>query len=155
MIFSKTKRRLKEKEDVAIKQKSFLVWLEIGVVDMNRAIAFYENVFYVEVEIRFLFDKKIGVFHKNGERLNICLIESEGPKENNAIKPTFFVDVIFETTKRVEKSGGKTISPSTLLRQKNEKGETIIGANLIDDQLGYITEVEDTEGNALLLYSHS
>jgi predicted enzyme related to lactoylglutathione lyase len=63
--------------------------------------------------------------------------------------------VIFETTNRIEKNGGKVILPSTLLRQKNEKGETIIGSNLIDDQLGYMAEGMDTEGNSILLYSHS
>lgn len=63
--------------------------------------------------------------------------------------------MIFETTNRIEKNGGKVILPSTLLRQKNEKGETIIGSNLIDDQLGYMAEGMDTEGNSILLYSHS
>ena len=63
--------------------------------------------------------------------------------------------MIFETTNRIEKNGGKVILPSALHRQKNEKGETIIGSNLIDDQLGYMAEGMDTEGNSILLYSHS
>jgi predicted enzyme related to lactoylglutathione lyase len=155
MIFSKSKHKLKATQAVILKPKPFLVWLEIGVKDMNRAIRFYQNVFRVEVEIRYLFDKKIGIFHKDNERLNICLIERENENNINAVKPTFFVDVIFETTNRIEKNGGKVILPSTLLRQKNEKGETIIGSNLIDDQLGYMAEGMDTEGNSILLYSHS
>ncbi len=155
MIFSKPKNKLKATQAVILKPKPFLVWLEIGVTDMNRAIRFYQNVFRVEVEIRYLFDKKIGIFHKDNERLNICLIERENENNINAVKPTFFVDVIFETTNRIEKNGGKVILPSTLLRQKNEKGETIIGSNLIDDQLGYMAEAMDTEGNSILLYSHS
>jgi predicted enzyme related to lactoylglutathione lyase len=155
MIFSKSKHKLKATQAVVSKPKPFLVWLEIGVKDMNRAISFYQNVFRVEVEIRYLFDKKIGIFHKDNERLNICLIERENENNINAVKPTFFVDVIFETTNRIEKNGGKIILPSTLLRQKNEKGETIIGSNLIDDQLGYMAEGMDTEGNSILLYSHS
>jgi predicted enzyme related to lactoylglutathione lyase len=155
MIFKKEKGKTKVSQTVNSKQKSFLVWLEIGVADMNRAVRFYETVFKVEIEIRYLFDKKIGILHKDNQRLNICLIERENVNNLNSVKPTFFVDVIFETTKRIEKNGGKIILPSTLLRQKNEKGETIIGANLIDDQLGYMAEAMDTEGNAILLYSHS
>lgn len=155
MIFSKPKHKLKATQAVILKPKPFLVWLEIGVTDMNRAIRFYQNVFRVEVEIRYLFDKKIGIFHKDNERLNICLIERENENNINAVKPTFFVDVIFETTNRIEKNGGKVILPATLLRQKNEKGETIIGSNLIDDQLGYMAEGMDTEGNSILLYSYS
>jgi hypothetical protein len=54
-----------------------------------------------------------------------------------------------------KKTEAKVILPATLLRQKNEKGETIIGSNLIDDQLGYMAEGMDTEGNSILLYSHS
>jgi len=155
MIFNKAMRRVKANQVVNSKPKSFLVWLEIGVIDIKRAAGFYKNVFKVEIEIRYLFDKKIGIFHKDNERLNTCLIEREKSNNLNSIKPTFFVDVMFETTKMVEQNGGKIILPSTLLRQKNEKGETLIGANLIDGQPGYMSEVMDTEGNSILLYGHS
>jgi predicted enzyme related to lactoylglutathione lyase len=155
MFFTKTKYKDEPNSFVESLPRSFLVWLEIGVVDMARAVDFYENVFKVKIEIRYLFDKKIGILHKNNNQLNICLIERDNLNNVNSIKPTFFVDVIFETTKRVEKCGGKIILPSTLLRQRNEKGETLIGANLIDGQPGYMAEIMDTEGNSILLYSHS
>lgn len=64
MIFSKPKHKLKATQAVISKPKPFLVWLEIGVTDMNRAIRFYQNVFRVEVEIRYLFDKKSASFLK-------------------------------------------------------------------------------------------
>jgi hypothetical protein len=50
--------------------------------------------------------------------------------------------------------GGNLITPPSLLRQLNDKGETLIGSNLIDEQTGYIAEIADPEGNHLLIYSH-
>ena len=41
MFFSKSKHKLKATQAVILKPKPFLVWLEIGVKDMNRAIRFY------------------------------------------------------------------------------------------------------------------
>ena len=58
MFFSKTKYKDEPNLFVESLPRSFLVWLEIGVVDMVRAVAFYENVFKVKIEIRYLFDNK-------------------------------------------------------------------------------------------------
>lgn len=155
MFFNKTKHKDEPSSFMGSATKSFLVWLEIGVTDMNRAVSFYQNVFNLKIEIKYLFDSKLGIFFKNDQCLNICLVERENPNDGTSkIKPTFHVDVIFETLNKVENNGGKIVLPSTLLRQKNSRGETLIGANLIDNQIGYVAEFIDTEGNAILLYGH-
>ena len=155
MLFNKTKYKDDPSAFMGSAPKSFLVWLEIGVVDMDRAQQFYQNVFDLKIEIRFLFDRKIGIFLKDDQPVNVCILEKEKLDANScAIKPTFFVDVLFETITRIEKNGGKMTFPATLLRQKNSQGETLIGANLIDNKVGYMAEFMDTEGNAVLLYSH-
>lgn len=155
MLFNKTKYKDEPSAFMGSAPKSFLVWLEIGVVDMDRALEFYQNIFDLKIEIRYLFDRKIGIFFKENQPVNVCIIEKEELNANSSkIKPTFFVDVLSETITRIEKNGGKIIFPATLLRQKNSKGETLIGANLIDNKVGYMAEFMDTEGNAVLLYSH-
>ena len=55
----------------------------------------------------------------------------------------------------MQKHGGIVISEPTLLRQRNKNGDVIIGVNLIDNEVGYYSEIKDSENNHLYLYSHS
>lgn len=155
MFFKRHKKSSSELAPAEIQPgKSFLVWLEIGVTDIARSSKFYEAVFNLRTDIKNFSNGKIGTFYKDTTCLNVCLKEME-KAGLNTVKPTFFVSVMSEVMINVEKHGGKIVSPPELLRQQNEKGETLIGANLIDNQLGYIAEITDPEGNAILVYAHS
>lgn len=153
MFFKNKRLNKKQALDLPV-QKPLFIWLEIGVRDFNRAMLFYKKVFGVNIEIKYLFDKKIGVFERKNIGAGICIIENENKSYSNSFKPTFFVNIMHESIERTLSYGGKLILAPTLLRQQNSKGETLIGANLIDDQVGYIAEILDSEGNAVLLYSH-
>lgn len=155
MFFKRDKKPANEQTtDQMLHSKSFLVWLEIGVKDISQLAQFYEAVFNIRTDIKKFSTGKIGTFYKDNICLNVCLREKE-TTGSNTVKPTFFVSVISEVMINVKKHGGKVVSPPELLRQQNEKGETLIGANLIDNQLGYIAEITDPEGNAILVYAHS
>lgn len=156
MFFKRNNKRTDEQLPAETpSNKSFLVWLEIGVKDITRISQFYEAVFKVKTDIKNFSNGKIGTFSKDNTCLNVCLKETEKAAGSNNVKPTFFVSVISEVMINVEKYGGKIVSPPELLRQQNEKGETLIGANLIDNHLGYFAEITDPEGNAILIYAHS
>lgn len=135
-------------------RKNFLIWLEIGATNIYRAADFYHKVFGVHIEIQYLFDKKIGVFKKENSNIGLCLIERETPLITGSVKPTFYVNIIHDTIEKIILNKGLVITHPTLLKQYNTKGETLIGSNLIDDQIGYMAEFTDTEGNPILLYSH-
>lgn len=155
MFFKRKKNKDEENQDHTTVDPRFMVWLEIGVQNIHRAKLFYQNVFNIDVEIKDIVNGRIGTFYSKSKCLNVCLIERDATATKNSIKPTFFVDVISETLQKVELHGGKIISQPELLRQTNQKGESLIGANLIDNELGYMSEISDSEGNDILLYSHS
>ena len=154
MIFNRTKESKEQAIGLLPEQKSIIVWIEIGATDVDRAVPFYENVFYINIQIRNLFNSKMGLVERNGTGPGICIIERERVDTNHSIKPTFYVRVMHEAVNKVISNGGSVITSPTILKQQNFKGETLIGSNLIDNQMGYIAEVMDTEGNALLIYSH-
>ncbi|MBI2722149.1 MAG: hypothetical protein HYX39_08235 [Bacteroidetes bacterium] len=155
MFFKRNKHTEEQPPANTSPKKSFLVWLEIGVTDMTRSSRFYEAVFMIKTDVKNFSNGKIGTFYKDNICLNVCLKEKGKAANSNTVKPTFFVSVISEVMLNVEKHGGKIVSPPELLRQQNEKGETLIGANLIDNHLGYMAEITDPDGNAILVYAHS
>ena len=58
-------------------------------------------------------------------------VERDTINYSNSVKPTFFVEIMQEVINRVILNGGKVILDPTLLKQQNNKGEILIGANLI------------------------
>jgi hypothetical protein len=138
----------------APQERSLLVWIEIGVDDIDKASAFYEEVFEVRINIRNIFGKKVGLFERKNGEPGICLIENEASKGKNSVKPVFLVNVMHLAVEKISALGGSLVSPPQLLRQMNQKGETLIGSNLIDEQTGYIAEISDPDENHLFIYSH-
>ena len=130
-------------------------WIEIPAQSIKRAISFYEKLLKTELDVQILLDKPVAIFNENMYGVNGCIIENEKTNGKGGIRPVLFVDIMQEAIENVENYGGKVIVSPTLLRQKNSKGQLIIGKNLIDSQVGYICEITDSEGNGLFLYSHS
>ena len=135
--------------------KTPILWIEIPVADLSRAASFYENLLKIKLEFRTLFDTHMALFDKEVFGMKASLVETENYTANNGIKPFIFISVMADAIERVSKFGGKVIKEPSLLRQKNKEGAIIIGTNLIDGQVGYYAEIQDSEGNHLYLYSHS
>lgn len=132
-----------------------VIWIEIPVSDMNRAVVFYEKLLDTTLELKVLFDTPMALFSKDAFGIKGSLVLVENHKGSNGIKPIIYVDIMADSIENVERFGGKVIKKPTLLRQKNKNGDIIIGTNLIDNQVGYYAEIQDCEENHLYLYSHS
>lgn len=115
-----------------------IVWVEIPVLDMNRALAFYNTLFGLNAEA-----------YDDGTRLSAVLWMIEGAPglslnqtagfRPSADGPWIYLhssDPLDELLARVEAAGGEILSPLTAM------GEA-----------GAYTAIRDTEGNTLALYS--
>lgn len=131
-----------------------LAWIEIPARNIARAITFYEDLLKIKLQRQILFDKNVALFKKEILGINGCIIESDKNSIGGGIKPVFKVDVMCDALQRVEMNGGKVIIQPSLLKQKNENGDLLIGKNFIDNDVGYISEINDCEGNVVFLYSH-
>lgn len=135
--------------------KTPILWIEIPVSDLSRAVKFYENVLNTKLELTVLFGTQMALFDKDVFGMKSSLIQTENHHGSNGIKPIIYVDIMNDTVDSVLEFGGKVIKNPSLLRQKNRNGDVIIGTNLIDGQIGYYAEILDSEGNHMYLYSHS
>ncbi len=131
-----------------------ILWIEISVADIDRATTFYENVFGCKLERRVIFGAEMALFSKEDFGIKGALVLKESHGGNDSIKPIFHVNVMSDTIEIVKKNGGEILTEPSILRQKNKDGDTIIGTNLIDGQVGYFAEIKDTEDNHFYLYSH-
>ncbi len=153
MFLNKKKKEILAPDAITVSPK--IIWIEIPAINLARAIRFYETVFNSKLKRHLIDNKNIAVFDEKETGIKGCIIETNGLRSVGGIKPTFFVDVMSDTISLIETHGGSIINDPVLLKQKNEKGDTLIGGNLIDRQVGYICEITDSEGNGLFLYSHS
>lgn len=115
-----------------------IVWVEIPVLNMERALAFYNAVFQLQAEV-----------YDDGERLSAVLWMIEGAPGLSLTKTAGFrpgldgiwvyihsSDPLDEVLARVEAAGGTVLSPLTSM-----------GAS------GAYTLIQDTEGNTIALYT--
>jgi predicted enzyme related to lactoylglutathione lyase len=115
-----------------------IVWVDIPVLKLDRAIRFYSAIFGSQVEKVEYPGMTIGSFpHKNGEAAG-CLYLSDTVKPS-ADGPLVYLNVhgrIDEAIEAVEPSGGK------VLQAKESIGP-----------FGFRAVVLDTEGNRIALHS--
>lgn len=115
-------------------------WFEIPVNDMNRAIAFYEAVFKVEVKEVDFGGFKMGWFPDNNGAYGATgtLVQNEAyvPCQDGTLVYFMSEDVQNELD-RVEDAGG------TIHRAKTQ----------ISEEHGYMGVFIDTEGNRVALHS--
>jgi uncharacterized protein len=115
-----------------------IVWVDIPVLKLDRAIRFYSAVMGVIVEKQVYPGMTVGSFpHKNGEAAG-CLYMSETVKPS-ADGPLVYLNVhgrIDEAIEAVEPSGGKILQPK----------ESI-------GPFGFRAVILDTEGNRVALHS--
>ena len=115
-----------------------IVWVEIPVLNMERALAFYNAIFRLQAEV-----------YDDGERLSAVLWMIDGQAGCSLTKTAGFrpgldgiwvyihcSDPLDEVLERVEAAGGTILTPHTPM-----------GAS------GAYTAIQDTEGNTIALYT--
>ncbi len=146
----------KEVSPILFEKKPVIVWVEISVTDLTNSINFYKNVLRINISEEYIFNKRMGVFKNEQTSVGFCLVEVKRMELNrNSVKPMFYVNTMFDSIQAVNKFGGVVVTKPAIMKQVGEKGENIIGSNLIDGGVGFYAEVEDPDGNVLFLYSNS
>ena len=126
------------KNQTAAKKYNPVVYFEIPVRDMERAIQFYKSVFHFEFEKTIIDENEMALFPFTDTHLGISGALAKG----KIYRPTkegvllyFKTETIEETLQLATKNGGKILYPKT------SNGE-----------LGFVAEFEDSEGNRIGLH---
>lgn len=121
-------------------------WFEVPVTDMDRAKKFYETVFNVEVSIQEFGGVLMGWFPPaediTAPGISGSLVKSEGnyiPSATHGAVVYFNSQSgdISDELRRVEAAGGKILQDKTL----------------ISNEIGYMAQIIDSEGNRIALYN--
>ncbi|MCZ8298503.1 VOC family protein [Flavobacterium sp.] len=125
------------KIEIMMKKSNPVVYFEIPVNDIDRAIDFYTKVFNFDFEKETIDNNEMALFPFSDENSGISGALAKG----EIYKPTkdgvvvyFKVENIEETLRLANSRGGKTLYPKT------------------DNGIGIVAEFEDTEGNRIALY---
>jgi uncharacterized protein len=116
-----------------------VVWFEIPVKDLERAVVFYQEILGCELSVQDFGGLKMGWFPMatNGSGTSGSLVQHESYVPSYQGSMVYFsVDDINLTLQKIEQNGGKILNP------KNSIGE-----------FGYVAHFEDTEGNRVALHS--
>ncbi len=116
-------------------------WFEIPTTDLNRAKSFYEAVFGVKLREMNVDNDHMFVF-ESSEELGViggAIFQAEGFNPSKDGVRIYFDggDDLSQYLDKVESAGGNIIKPKTL----------------IAEEIGYIADFIDTEGNLISLYS--
>lgn len=133
---------------------SNIIWFEIPVENLDRAVKFYSAMLNIPIKKQMLLDKEYGVFKKEDTGINGALVRKDNVKPGMGTILFFYVNVLSDAIQAALANGGKTITPKTLIKQVDKDGNRTIAQNLIDNQVGYFAELVDSEGNHVSLYSH-
>ncbi|HYF04924.1 MAG TPA: VOC family protein [Patescibacteria group bacterium] len=115
-----------------------VVYFEIPVVDMDRAMNFYSNVFEITFIKTVIDGYEMATFPYDGKQFGASGALAKGSvykPSKEGIFVYFGVDSIDKTLELVIQCGGRTLYP------KKSNGE-----------LGFVAEFEDTEGNRIALH---
>jgi predicted enzyme related to lactoylglutathione lyase len=118
-----------------------VTWFEIPVTDMDRAKAYYEKVFEIQISLQLMDNTRMGwfPFEPNAPGTTGTLIQHAEYKPSYEGTLVYFsVKDIDAVLKRAEDHGGKILNP------KFSIGEH-----------GYCGHFEDSEGNRVALHSNS
>jgi predicted enzyme related to lactoylglutathione lyase len=132
-----------------------IIWFEIPVNDLNRAIEFYSNALMIKIKRITFLDQEQGLLDKGKGPAGGVLIEKKDHRPGSGCVLFFYVVDITSVLSKVPNYLGTVITGKTLLKQKNSSGNVIITNNLIDENVGYYAEITDSEGNRIGLYSNS
>ena len=114
-------------------------WFEIPSANLDRAVAFYQDILGVELRYELFMGTPNAIFPSSAEGVGGAIIQSDAkPSADGAIVYLNANDRLHEVVGRVERAGGAVLLPVTS-----------IGAP------GWIAIIRDTEGNHVGLHSES
>lgn len=119
--------------------KSWAVWFEIPVIEMERAKKFYETIFGFEMATENMQGSLMAFFPMEGYSNSGALVKYEGaePGDKGVLTYLYGGEDLSGVLDKVEAGGGKVIVPKTL----------------VTEEIGYIGIFIDTEGNKVGLWS--
>ena len=124
-------------------KKNMVGWFEIPVSDMERAKAFYDVVFNIEINIMDFGGILMGWFPfaegKTGASGSLIKNEVYSPSDNKGVLVYFASGDVNSELNRVEVAGGK------VMQQKTQ----------ISPDIGYMALFIDCEGNRIALHSRA
>ncbi len=132
-----------------------VVWFEIPVTNLDRAIDFYSKVLDTRIDKVTIVNQDLGIINKDSDVVRGALIVKENHQPGIGSVLYFYVADLYQSLKTAEGLGATILLGKTLLKQKTNSGHLTINANLIDGRIGYISELIDCEGNRICLYSNS
>ncbi|SNZ00609.1 hypothetical protein SAMN06265377_2434 [Flagellimonas pacifica] len=122
-------------------EQNMVSWFEIPVSDMNRAKAFYDTVFQIEIQVQNFEGTLMGWFPwaegKPGANGSLIQHESYKPSGTEGVLIYFASSDVQNEMDRVEAAGGKILKPKTQ----------------ISPEVGYMGLFLDSEGNRIALHS--
>ncbi len=120
-----------------------VVWFEIPVLDLDRAVDFYQKVFKIEMSRMDMGGTMMAFFPwvDNAVGSPGALVQHPDKCRPSAEGPLIYfgsnIDDLSDELSRVEPSGGKIVMPRTI----------------ITEEIGYMAIFIDTEGNRVALHS--
>lgn len=118
-------------------------WFEIPVSDVERAVAFYQNVFAVTLDQQEMMGMHMAMFPYNpmSGKVSGALVKSDmhKPSAEGAVLYLNGNPDLSAALNKVEAAGGQVVMPKTQ----------------IDEQTGYMAFFIDTEGNKVGLHSNN
>ncbi|MGA9237861.1 VOC family protein [Robiginitalea sp.] len=123
-------------------EHNVISWVEIPVVDMDRAKQFYESIFEIEIEVHQFKELLMGWFpFADGKPgASGSLVRHSGayvPSDTMGPVVYFSCDDVQHVLDRVEGAGGQIMQPKTQ----------------ISEAIGFMGILSDTEGNRIALHS--
>lgn len=115
-----------------------VVFFEIPVTNIDRAIKFYKTVFNFDFEKEMIDRNEMALFPFNGEKSGISGALAKG----EIYKPTNDGVVVYFKTENIDKA----------LKMVIESGGQILYPKTSNGDLGFVAEFEDTEGNRIALH---
>lgn len=120
------------------KIKNYVNWFEIPVLDLKRAMTFYNNMYDIKMEMTEL-NKYAMAFFPTSDGVGGALVKGPGciPSETGSLIYLNGGDNLQILLTKIQSAGGRVIMEKTK----------------IDDDSGYFALFIDTEGNKLALHS--
>ena len=118
-------------------KETWVQWFEIPVYYFDKAKAFYETIFQIDLYIMDLGAVTMGIFPGNGLTGAICHGEWYHPSPNGVMLHIPAGNDLTDVLNRVEGAGGAIVQPK----------------KQISTELGYMALIEDCEGNRIVLRS--
>ena len=114
-----------------------VVWFDIPVRDMSRAVSFYKTVLRCEVGEY----HGIGVLEHTGETVGGCLVPTEEAPPTSGSAPLLYLNAegfLTEAVAAAAENGGEVVEPVTPIPPH-----------------GFRAVIKDSEGNRVALHSHA